>query len=54
MKDPEVHDPYSVRHDTPLGKALMGARVGETVEVTLHVSLPVRRLTILGIEPHRT
>lgn len=36
--------------ESPLGRALMGHRVGEEVEVHLAASLPTRRVTIEAIE----
>jgi transcription elongation GreA/GreB family factor len=36
--------------DTPLGRALLGHRVGDQVEIDLHPVLPKRRLTIEAIE----
>jgi transcription elongation GreA/GreB family factor len=50
MYDERAHDPFALRPDSPLGRALIGRKAGETVEIVLHPSLPTRQLTILSIE----
>ena len=40
----------SIHSDSPLGKALMGRRVGDQVAVRIARSLPERTVTILAID----
>ncbi len=40
----------SLSADSPLGAALLGRRAGDEVEVAMHASIPVRRVTIEAIE----
>lgn len=40
----------SLSADSPLGRALLGHRVGDEVEIALHAAIPTRRLTIEAIE----
>jgi transcription elongation GreA/GreB family factor len=46
MHHPEAPDPFTVALDSPIGRALLGARLGDTVEV-----VSVRKVTILRILP---
>jgi transcription elongation GreA/GreB family factor len=42
--------PDSISPGTPLAQALIGHRVGDEVSIELHAAIPVRKVTILGIE----
>jgi transcription elongation GreA/GreB family factor len=48
--NPDIPTSTSIQADTALGKALMGRRVGDEVEVEMHPALPKRRVTIEAIE----
>jgi len=50
MRDPDVHDPATIHPDSPLGRALLGSKVGDEVVVRLSPALPNRRLTIMAVE----
>jgi transcription elongation GreA/GreB family factor len=47
---PETWIKDSISGNSPIGAALLGRQVGEEVEVFLHASIPVRRVTIEAVE----
>jgi transcription elongation GreA/GreB family factor len=49
-QDPESWAVDSLALDSPLGAALLGRHAGDEVDVILHPSIPVRRVTIEAIE----
>jgi transcription elongation GreA/GreB family factor len=48
--DPATWAPNSISVDTPLGRALLGHKVGDHVEAQAHPILPVRNIAILAID----
>lgn len=48
--EPESWAADSISADTPLARALLGHRAGDEVTIELHPAVPIRKLTILGIE----
>jgi transcription elongation GreA/GreB family factor len=44
--DPESWATDSLSAHSPLGRALLGHRAGDEVEVVLHAAVPTRRVTI--------
>jgi transcription elongation GreA/GreB family factor len=48
--EPESWAADSLSADSPLGRALLGRRAGDEVEVVLHAAIPTRRVTIEAIE----
>ena len=48
--DPNTWTAESIHVTTPLGRAVQGHRVGDTVEVEVHQILPVRKVEILAID----
>jgi transcription elongation GreA/GreB family factor len=40
----------SISANTPMARALIGHRAGDEVTIDVHPAVPVRKVTILGIE----